>query len=82
MKLSLVKTLTVFLTLLALIFSASRVTPAYAAAATITVTTIADSTDPDGYCSLREAIANANNNAATFFFVSRFVSVRSFPAKL
>src|SRR5437867_197787 len=35
-------------------------------AASLTVTTIADTTTTDGFCSLREAITNANNNAATF----------------
>ena len=33
---------------------------------TITVTTSADNTAKDGLCSLREAITNANNNAATY----------------
>jgi CSLREA domain-containing protein len=35
-------------------------------AASLIVTTIADTTITDGLCSLREAITNANNDAATF----------------
>ncbi len=37
-----------------------------AATGTLTVTSLADSTANDGYCTLREAIINANNNAATW----------------
>ena len=40
-------------------------TPTAQAASTITVTTTADDTTPDGACSLREAIGNANDDAAT-----------------
>jgi len=40
--------------------------PAPAFAATITVTTTADTLTNDGNCSIREAIINANNNAATW----------------
>jgi uncharacterized repeat protein (TIGR01451 family)/CSLREA domain-containing protein len=44
----------------------SFASPAPAFGATITVDTLADNTTPDGDCSLREAIQNANDNAATF----------------
>lgn len=47
-----------------LLFPASAVRPAYAAG--ISVNTNADSTTTDGLCTLREAIANANNDAATY----------------
>jgi len=36
------------------------------AASTITVNSTADNTTPDIFCTLREAIANANNNASTY----------------
>jgi CSLREA domain-containing protein len=35
-------------------------------AAALTVTSLADNTTADGQCTLREAITNANNNAATY----------------
>ena len=40
--------------------------PTAQAAATITVTTTADDTTADGACSLREALGNANDDAATY----------------
>lgn len=49
--------------LAALIFFAAAIAPAYAAA--ILVNTAADETVTNGACSLREAIANANADAAT-----------------
>jgi len=64
MKPSFTKSWTVILTLLALAFSAIGVTPAYADS-TIIVNSTADNTTPDSSCTLREAIANADNNAAT-----------------
>lgn len=35
-------------------------------AATITVNTTSDAIEADGFCSIREAVANANNNAQTY----------------
>jgi len=64
MKPSFTKSWTVILTLLALTFSAVGVTPAHAAG--ITVNSLSDNTTVDGNCSLREAIRNANDNAATY----------------
>jgi hypothetical protein len=58
-----------FLTLLALTFNAlANVSLAQAdsAGATLTVMTIADNTTTDGLCSLREAIFNADDDAATY----------------
>jgi CSLREA domain-containing protein len=52
--------------LIVLIGSIAFPSPAHAFGATISVTTILDNTSMDGFCSLREAITNANNNAATF----------------
>ena len=55
--------LIVVMTLGVLIGSAAFPTSAHAAS--ITVTTLADNATQDGQCSLREAITNANNDAAT-----------------
>ena len=58
-----------FLTLLALTFNAlANVSLARAdsSGSTLTVTTIADNTTTDGLCSLREAIFNADDDAATY----------------
>jgi CSLREA domain-containing protein len=63
MKLSITRSCTVFLTLLALIFSAIGVFPVRAAG--IIVNSLLDTTAVDTFCTLREAIENANNNAAT-----------------
>jgi CSLREA domain-containing protein len=57
--------LNVVLTLALLIGSAAFPTSARADSI-ITVNSTADNTTPDGLCTLREAITNANNNAATF----------------
>jgi len=56
--------LTVVMTLSVLIGSAAF--PTRARAASIIVTTLADDTVLDGLCSLREAITNANDDAATY----------------
>ena len=63
MKLSFTKSWTVILTLLALTFSAIGVTPAHAAG--IVVNSLLDIPAVDSNCTLREAIQNANDNAAT-----------------
>ena len=63
MKLSFTKSWTVILTLLALTFSAIGVTPAFAAG--IVVNSLLATTAVDSNCTLREAIQNANDNAAT-----------------
>jgi CSLREA domain-containing protein len=47
-------------------FAAGFAFPAPALAATITVTTTGDTLVTDGNCSIREAIINANNDAATW----------------
>jgi CSLREA domain-containing protein len=57
--------ITLIALLAVLIGSAAFPTSALAFGATITVTSILDNNTTDGYCSLREAITNANNNAAT-----------------
>jgi len=64
-SISIIHSLTIFLTLLALTFSAIGVTPAHAA--TFTVTKTADTNDGTcgADCSLREAIADANASAGT-----------------
>ena len=44
----------------------SLMTPSnFAHAASLSVNTLADTIAVDGFCSLREALQNANNNAAT-----------------
>ena len=48
------------------VFVAAVAAPASAIAATITVTTTSDTLVNDGSCSIREAIINANNDAATW----------------
>lgn len=55
--------LVIFALFLSLLGGALTVTPARAAS--IVVNTNADNTTTDGLCTLREAIANANNDAAT-----------------
>jgi CSLREA domain-containing protein len=60
----LVRTLARLVLLLAMIFMGQPAGLAHAAG--ITVTTTADNTSHDGQCSLREAITNANDNAATY----------------
>ncbi len=57
--------LNITMALALLIGSAVSPTPARAAS-TITVTTSADNTTTDTFCSLREAITNANDDAMTF----------------
>src|SRR5687768_10031517 len=49
----------------ALVAGAAALTPEAAEAATITVNSTADTAVVDGQCTLREAITNANTNAAT-----------------
>ncbi len=56
----------VFAALTLLFASAGFPTSVRAFSVTITVTTPGDNTTLDGLCSLREAITNANNNAATY----------------
>lgn len=53
-----------FLLLITLIFSLST-PPSLAHAASLTVNSLADTKAVDGYCTLREAVENANNNSAT-----------------
>src|SRR5215208_147224 len=50
--------------LVSMICSAVYVTPVHAAG--MVVNTEADETTTNGFCSLREAITNANNDAATY----------------
>jgi CSLREA domain-containing protein len=62
---SFMKAIQVFLTALLLAALLLPAAPAHAIIA-ITVETDADNVTPDGLCTLREAITNANNNAATY----------------
>jgi len=55
---------TLFAILASLLGSALIVTPAYAAS--LVVDSVADTTAGDGVCTLREAITNANSNAAPY----------------
>ncbi len=57
--------LIVFVTLLALVIGSVAFPAPVRAASTITVTTSNDNTTTDTFCSLREAITNANNDLAT-----------------
>lgn len=59
-----VRTGLIVLTLIALLLTAAP--QSARAAGLITVTSAADSVGSDGLCTLREAIANANNDAATY----------------
>jgi CSLREA domain-containing protein len=63
-KRTLARIIFVFVTFISLFFTSLGTTPAYAAA--ITVNTNADNVANDGFCTLREAIATANDDSAIY----------------
>jgi len=63
---NIMKIIRLFLLLSLLISTLGLASTSARAASTITVQTLFDETSNNGFCSLREAIANANNDASTY----------------